>query len=385
MILNKTNYPCLYDDGSVEYENNPRANRFKDLTDFNYWYIEVLYTWRAGNDIIKNFEDFIPEETLENIKHDEQTKLLLYSVEPVNDIVENIYQFITKFGIPESKILLMCELVDINDKVASVANKYSLSRIDTCYASVDEIAISIQIMLNRSVFHKLTTLEKKKYDKAFINLNRKWRNHRPLFVGLLCCHDLLDKGYVSLSSTTDFSYTWPETVSKFIEAITDRDIHAILSNNYDKIANIPDLIVDTNDLSVNPVRLDDFDNTVDFYKNSYFSIVSETCFFEDVGRFLTEKTFKAIAHKHPFLMISSPRTLAALRDMGYKTFHPFIDESYDEVEDHLTRMKMLVTETKRLASLSETELFEWIDHVKPITEHNFQVLASKPNFIKHNR
>lgn len=384
MILNKTNYPCLYDDGSVDYENNPRAHRFKNLNDFNYWYIEVLYTWRVGDDLIKNFEDFIPPEILENIKHDSETKLLLYSVEPMNVIVENIYQFITKFGIPESKILLMCELIDINAEVESVAKKYNLACVETCYAAVDEVAIAIQIKMKALTFYTLTTLEKKSYDKAYINLNRKWRTHRPLFVSLLCCHDLLDKGYVSLSSTTDFSYTWPDTVSKLVESITDSDIHSILTDNYDKISNLPDLIVDTNDLSFNPVRLDDFSNTVDFYKNSYFSVVSETCFYEDVGRFLTEKTFKAIAHKHPFLMISSPGTLTALRDMGYKTFHPFIDETYDEVDDHLTRMKMIVAETKRLASFSESELFEWIDHVKPIVEHNFRVLASKPNFLKVN-
>ena len=375
----------MYDDGSIEYGKDPRAHRFKNLTDFSYWYIEVLYTWRGGDDLIKNFEDFIPPEILENIKHDDETKLLLYSVEPVNIIVENIYQFITKFGIPESKILLMCELVDINDEVELVANKYNLSPIDTCFASVDEVAISIQIMLYKFTFQNLTTLEKKNYDKSFINLNRRWRSHRPLFVSLLCCHDLLDKGYVSLSSTTEYSYTWPETASLLVESIKDPDVSALLIANYNKIANIPDLTVDTDDLSVNPVRLVDFNNTVDFYKNTYFSIVSETCYFEDVGRFLTEKTFKAIAHKHPFLMIGPPNTLDTLRQLKYKTFHPFIDESYDAEPDHIKRMKMIIEETRRLSSMSQSELYDWIDNVKPIVEHNFKALSIKPNYLVVNR
>lgn len=384
MILNKTNYPCLYDDGSVEYGSYPWAFRFKDMTDFDYWCIEVLYTWRIGNDTIKNFEDFIPSDVFEKIKHDDRTKLLIYTVEPVNIMVENIYQFISKFNIPESKILLMCELVDIDEEVKRVAANYNLSCIDTFYASVDEISITMQLITYLGDFYKLKTLEKKKYEKAFINLNRRWRMHRPLFVSLLCCHGLLDKGYVSLSSTNEFSYSWAETILKLKE-IADDDINKLISANYDKLINLPELTVDTNDLSVNLVNLDDLDNTVDFYKNSYFSIVSETCFFEDVGRFLTEKTFKTIAHKHPFLMIGPHRTMAALRDLGYKTFHPFIDESYDEVEDHLLRMKMIIEETKRLSSLSETELFEWIDQVKPIIEHNFKVLATRKNYNRHNR
>ena len=384
MILNKTNYPCLYDDGSVEYDSKPWAHRFKPMNDFNYWYIEVLYTWRSGNDTTKNFEDFIPPDILEKIKHDNSTKLLLYTVEPVNVIVENIYQFISKFDIPVNKILLMCELVDINDEVNRVSSNYGMDPIDTFFASVDETGISIQITLNSEVFNNLDTLEKKKYDKAFINLNRRWRPHRPLFVGLLCCNDLLDKGYVSLSSTSEGSSSWAQTVAQ-LSSVVDADIRNLFSANYNRLVSLPELNVDTDDLSVNLVRLDDLDNTVDFYKNSYFSVVSETCFFENVGRFLTEKTFKAIAHKHPFLMIGPPNTLDTLRQLKYKTFHPFIDESYDREPDHIKRMKMVVEETKRLSSMSQSELYDWIDNVKPIVEHNFKILSIKPNYLRVNK
>ena len=36
-----------------------------------------------------------------------------------------------------------------------------------------------------------------KHDKAFLNLNRRWRAHRPMFVALLKANKLLDKGLVS--------------------------------------------------------------------------------------------------------------------------------------------------------------------------------------------
>ena len=40
-----------------------------------------------------------------------------------------------------------------------------------------------------------------------------------------------------------------------------------------------------------------------------------------------------LSHCHPFVMVSKKGTLKYLRDIGFKTFGDFWDESYDDEED----------------------------------------------------
>ena len=61
-----------------------------------------------------------------------------------------------------------------------------------------------------------------------------------------------------------------------------------------------------------------------------------------------------------------------LRSLGYKTFHPFIDESYDEITDSEERMRVLNREVKRLCSLSLKEIHKWYIDMKEILIYNFE-------------
>ena len=53
----------------------------------------------------------------------------------------------------------------------------------------------------------------------------------------------------------------------------------------------------------------------DDYQNTYFSIVSETLFYE-WATYISEKTFKPFAHCHPFVMVCRPGTLKYLKDQN---------------------------------------------------------------------
>ena len=121
-------------------------------------------------------------------------------------------------------------------------------------------------------------------------------------------------------------------------------------------------------------------DTVKLYEDSYFSIVTETNFFGHTGRFLSEKTFKPMLYKHPFILLCDPYSLPLLKQIGYKTFHPYIDESYDNEPNDVKRLKMILNEVNRLCNLTELELFEFIDKVKEITIYNHNLLINKPNF-----
>jgi len=109
------------------------------------------------------------------------------------------------------------------------------------------------------------------------------------------------------------------------------------------------------------------------YSESYFTIVTETYFFEPYY-YVSEKTFKPIAHMHPFIIFGRPGTLEYLKNCGFKTFHPFIDESYDLEEDNNKRFNMVYNEIVRLNELSNEELDNIMDKITNILQHNQRLL-----------
>lgn len=112
-----------------------------------------------------------------------------------------------------------------------------------------------------------------------------------------------------------------------------------------------------------------------YYKASLLHLVLETepC----DASFITEKTYRTIFYKKPFLLISQHNALKILRQEGFKTFSPFIDESYDEIEDYELRLQAVIAETKRLSNLSYAEMEDLVIKCKEITDFNYQMLFER--------
>ena len=305
--------------------------------------------------------------------------------EGFTNVVEPIYKnLIQKLKISPKKIILISENADICNVVKQVASNYNLDNINVEWSIVFERMLNVQHNFIQNDVTKAKILEKKTYSKSFLNFNGRWRIHRPCFVALLYCMNLLDKGFVSLGKADD-NLNWNNTFDTFSKLIEDdSDLYSLLNDKKNNILNLPHLYLDTDNLVTNrfSVIQPDIDqsNTIKLYEDSYFSVVGETNFFGHTGRFLTEKTFKPIAYKHPFILLCDAYSLVLLKKLGYKTFHPFIDESYDNEPNDTKRLKMILNEVNRLCNLSEPELFEFIDNAKEITKYNYELLMSKPKF-----
>jgi len=111
------------------------------------------------------------------------------------------------------------------------------------------------------------------------------------------------------------------------------------------------------------------DQHAEAHKNSYFYVCTEMYVNND-HKSLTEKVFKPIANFQPFFFVAYPGALALLQSLGFKTFHPFIDESYDNEPDEAKRMNMLVNEINRLCSMSKEQIHEWYWKMEDILIHN---------------
>lgn len=93
--------------------------------------------------------------------------------------------------------------------------------------------------------------------------------------------------------------------------------------------------------------------------------------------FITEKTYRTILMKQPFILFSNPYALKYLRNAGYKTFSPFINESYDNIENLFGRQNMIVNEVNRLSNMPTDEFNELLVNCKEIAKHNYEVLMNR--------
>jgi hypothetical protein len=116
------------------------------------------------------------------------------------------------------------------------------------------------------------------------------------------------------------------------------------------------------------------------YSESYCSIVLETHIDADQsgGSFLTEKTFKAIKHGHPFIIVGTPGSLAQLKSLGYRTFDHAIDPSYDSIIDANQRWLRIA---EIITDLKSQDLHAWFEQCRADVEHNQQLFLES----KHNR
>ena len=98
------------------------------------------------------------------------------------------------------------------------------------------------------------------------------------------------------------------------------------------------------------------------YTDAYVELVTETTtgFF-----FITEKTVKPLAFGLCFVMIGCYRFLNHLRRLGFKTFHPHIDESYDQIKDRDSRIETAFKAFRKF--IMEDKDF---DALQKICDHN---------------
>lgn len=351
--------------------------------DHQYWYIEFKRS-------LAKLSAHMPTEVINDIKLGDTHLILCNSHEAFHEVVNEIYlHVVIGMGIPEHKILLLSESADIHQEIYAVAKALNKKPIHAKWTRIFEHSCYVHMYCRRYnevlaenvpalAFFKQNVLQDKPYTKKFLNFNRRWRLHRPTLTALLYSRNLLDKGHVSLApcdDQNDWNKVWPWIMGSHTKEITD-----IVSANEVGIKNLPPMYLDTDELVINKARLEDTSEYL--YEETYFSVVSETNYYSSQpGRFVSEKIFKPIVYRHPFMLVTRPNTLALMRELGYSTFSPFIDERYDLEEDDNKRMMMILNEIERLSNLSPAELTVFLDGVRNICRWNQQVLLAKTLFL----
>ena len=209
-------------------------------------------------------------------------------------------------------------------------------------------------------------------EKLFLSWNRRFRPHRVALVYTLNKLGLLDRSYISVGLTD------PENQSVHISTqlndylVQRFDITSDDKNNL--ISKLP-LVLDA-ETNVNQMCQDFNDATRPYYQNSLVSIITETSF-DDIEVSLTEKSFKPVKEKHPWISLGASGTLQALRDMGFKTFNEFWDESYDNIKNSQDRFTRVLEVCRDIGTWDSNKIKDFRYRVKPILDHNYETLKIK--------
>ena len=201
--------------------------------------------------------------------------------------------------------------------------------------------------------------------KDFLLLSRHWKLHRLLLLSHL--HKLgLDKNLVS----------WDK---RFYSKNIVEEMYAHDRNEeFGKLIEETSSVLDIDDLT--KIAGFGFEDK-NIYLNSYISIVTESVFFQSKGPddifvnfptgYLSEKIWKPIGHCQPFILAGPAKSLEYLRNrFGFKTFHPYIDESYDMECDDFARLRLIQNEITKFSNKTKEEKDEFLNNVKEICIDN---------------
>ena len=106
------------------------------------------------------------------------------------------------------------------------------------------------------------------------------------------------------------------------------------------------------------------------YNESFYSCVVETVIPEDNRLSLfSEKQAKPIVTQRPFILVGTKDHLKAFRSLGFKTFAPVIDESYDDEPDMEKRFTMILDAMNKLCEQDPREVYK---KLRPVLEYNYR-------------
>jgi hypothetical protein len=120
--------------------------------------------------------------------------------------------------------------------------------------------------------------------------------------------------------------------------------------------------------------------SLDLYNQCAFEVGSETMTTE--GSWFTEKTWRPIAARMPLILMSVPGALKELRNLGFKTFSDYIDESYDNVDNETERALKVVATVKDILTNGSADFNNAVTH---ITEHNWNRLVELKGRFQINK
>lgn len=203
------------------------------------------------------------------------------------------------------------------------------------------------------------TLYKQHGDKTFQTYNTGIGTHYLTknddlcdFVGL---EDLVKMECNQIDVAVEFLKTCPRFIPEEIEAIKNMETYIKQSDYY-------------------PIQLPANLNILQYYNDIFVDVVHET-FVRGEVCFATEKTWRPIIARRPFITMGGRNHLAGLRRLGFRTFNEFWDEGYDEYGmQH--RVHEIIKLLETISNWSTEKLAKTLKEMQHILDHNYRVFST---------
>lgn len=320
-----------------------------DFPDDDFYIIDVndagFYWFVNGIDHVnkKMLQDIRDKKAIMVLNFDHYT----FGLTPVHqrksnlNIISFIKAFARAFDIDRKSLIYM----DSNYKVESVLKKHDLNG---CWFNLWEYFLDT-IGNPTEVTEKI--INKEIREKKFLYFGGKARDYRLRFLN--SCFKIENFKEHSFVSTSE---------GYFIDAETKESKW------------MPAHILDLTDISGGG-KQNEVEKISEYYHlNSYINIVAMSHFYLSHDQLeVNEKIFKPISTMQPFMILGQVGTLSVLKDLGYKTFDKWIDESYDTIMDDDERYNKILAEVTRLSKLTHEELADMLYDMLPVLTHNFEL------------
>jgi hypothetical protein len=186
--------------------------------------------------------------------------------------------------------------------------------------------------------------------------------HRKILVyEILNNRTILNNIVLSYGGTTNKS---PYNIHHFSEKIKNAN-RAKKINDFFQTMEF-EINVDNKNLKNN--QASDFDYSM--HHKTFISLVSETNVNSN-NLFFSEKTYKPIVAKQPFIIYGNPNSLEYLKNLGFKTFDKWIDERYDSEVDFEKRLDMIIKLSEDISNMDLTDLYRIREEMFSVLEHNY--------------
>ena len=210
----------------------------------------------------------------------------------------------------------------------------------------------------KSIYNLLYNEEKPYY---FLCLNRRSRTHRIIVTSEIF-NRWNDKFLWSLLEKFVFPEEYFHEPMKMYQKNLFKNYETNITTEFYNI--LPKTIDFKSSVNDHNIRLN-------LQQQAYINVVTETIFFEPNTLMLTEKIYKPIIGIQPFIVVGPHNILKTLKDEGYKTFHPYINEEYDNIENNEERMKAIFREINRIAQMKKSDVAELTRKLSTRCIHNY--------------
>jgi hypothetical protein len=331
----------------------------------NFHYRDKLHNFHGADGLFDNNQ--ITDEVLHRIRDKTAYFLvtLLYEGYLDDEFLNHLSDYFRSKGLPLTQIIYVTNCYNgkevyedyckRNHKLPEMQMEYfPVFRIDKC---------DVQQAIKESVVLKYKPGPRK---KTFLCFNRRYNDHRLMLYLAIVQQGIIDQCYYSMDKTQpEANRSFVENCKYLLSRFPDMGLASDDVLSADKL--LP-LVLDNPNFNTYPME-HSVDPVKHLYDTSLINIITETYFFNKIIH-ITEKTYKPIAFMQPFILVAAAGSLQHLKDMGFKTFENFWDESYDLELDDKRRFNKIISLIESISKWTEEEKTKFTFKVKDIVDYN---------------